>query len=302
MRQSWALFAAAGCLAFVLPRAAEAGGAWVPAPGDGDVTVGYSDKTAVTSWDADGNVFTNHQGGGQRSYHDFRYGYLSGEVGLLKNLSGTFLVTYLDGFEGPKATAERNSGLSDAWFGLKYSLRQGATPMALGFTLRTPVFYDLPGTYNRHLFDQRGNIRGNSPEWRGVLKHDYTVSYLVSRSLFDGRGWGNLQVGYNWREGAPADDVPIYAELGLPLPFWGANVKVATGMVFSRHNNSTPQPDDRFGGGSGFNDASMAKLGVGFLQPLAHGRYYLELGYNQWVWGKSARRYKEPYISINRRF
>jgi hypothetical protein len=301
MKRSFA-FAAAGLLSLILPRVAAAGGAWVPAPGQGDVTVGYSDKTAVTSWDASGNVFVNKQGGGLRSYHDFRYGYLSGEVGLVKNLSGTFLVTYLDGFEGPKATAERNSGLSDSWFGLKYSLRQGSTPMAINFTYRTPLFYDLPGTYNRHLFDQKGNIRGNSPEWRGLLKHDYTLSYMVSRSLFEGRGWGNLQVGYDWREGAPADDFPIYAELGYPLPFWGANVKVASGMVFSRHNNSKPEPDDRFGGTSGFNDASIVKLGVALLTPIAHGRYYAELGYNQWVWGRSARRYKEPYLSINRRF
>ena len=29
---------------------------------------------------------------------------------------------------------------------------------------------------------------------------------------------------------------------------------------------------------------------------------FVEAGYNQWVWGESARRYDEPYLSLGRRF
>ena len=28
----------------------------------------------------------------------------------------------------------------------------------------------------------------------------------------------------------------------------------------------------------------------------------VEAGYNQWIWGKSARRYREPYVSVGRTF
>lgn len=35
------------------------GGAWVPAPGDGDVQLGFSRKTASSSWDANGDSFEN---------------------------------------------------------------------------------------------------------------------------------------------------------------------------------------------------------------------------------------------------
>ena len=31
-------------------------------------------------------------------------------------------------------------------------------------------------------------------------------------------------------------------------------------------------------------------------------RWYVEAGYNQWVWGRSARRYQEPFVSFGRGF
>lgn len=293
--------------AIAMPSPAAAGGAWVPEPGQGDVQIGFSRKTASTSWNAFGDTIvhtTTLEGERVRNYHDFRYGYLAGEIGLWKRLSGTFVVTYLDGFEGPEDDAEQNTGLSDSWFGLKYSLRQGSTPMALGFIYRTPMFYDLEGTYNRHLFNSDGSFKGVSPEWRGLLKHDYTLAYMASRSIRDGRGWGNLQVGYTWREGAAADEVPVWADLGYPVPFWNANVKVSGVFVHSMGNDSPRRPDDRFGGRAdyNFNDASMARAGLALVVPFGQGRWAAEVGYNQWLWGESARQYEEPYLSINRRF
>jgi hypothetical protein len=292
------------CLA-ALPGAAWCGGAWVSEPGDGDVQLGFSRKTASTSWDRDGGVFTNANSLGQVSYHDFRYGYLSGEIGLLRRVSVRFLSTYLYGLEGPHIDEEKNAGLSDAWFGLKFALAQGSWPMAAAATVRTPYFYDLPGPYNRYLFDAQGQRRGVSPEWRGLLKHDYTLTYLLSHSYRDGRGWINLETGYTWREGAPADQVPLTAEVGYPLPVWSAAVKGSLVYVRSLDNESPRQPDDRFGSGgtTDFNKASMAKLGVSFIAPLTRsGKTSFEIGYNQWVWGISARRYREPFLSIGRRF
>ena len=291
-----------------LPAPAAAGGAWVPEPGQGDVQLGFSRKTAITSWNRQGEAFKNttlFEGERVPSHHDFRYGYLSGEIGLFKNLSGTFTVTYLDGFEGPDADLEQNTGFSDSWFGLKYSLVKGQMPMTVGFVYRTPMFYDIPGTYNRHLFNNQGEFRGVSPEWRGVLKHDYTLLYMVSRSIKGGQGWWNLNAGYTWREGAPADDVPVFGELGWPLPFWSADLKVTGVFVQSVGNDSPREPDDRFGSSAttNFNDASMARAGVALLVPFGPKQmWWAEAGYNKWVWGVSARQYEEPYLSFGRRF
>ncbi len=148
------LFAALAAPAAV----AVAGGAWVFDPGDGSFNLGYSRKHSASSWDAFGEQFDNP------SQHDFRYTYLDGDVGLFRNLSAQFLLTFLDGREGPPGEHERNVGFSDAWFGLKYQLRRGAYPMALGASLRTPMFYDREGPYNRYVFDNQG--RDRRPERR----------------------------------------------------------------------------------------------------------------------------------------
>ena len=285
-----------------------AGGAWVPDPGDGDVELGFSRKTASTSWNTAGHPYTNTttvNGKSTISYHDFRYGYLSGEVGLIRNVSATFVFTYLYGLEGPHGAELKNVGFSDTWLGLKYQLHRGAVPMALGFTYRTPFLYDLPGPYSRYLYDSQGNIRANSPEWRGLLKHDYTLSYLVSHSFMEGRGWANLQAGYTWREGAPADQIPVWGELAYPLPVLRADIKATAFFQRSLGNDSPAQADDRFGASArnNFNNASLLRLGIGLFVPLdAKNRWFGEIGYNQWVWGISARRYREPYLSIGRKF
>jgi hypothetical protein len=301
--QSVVLLAAA-LLAF--PAAGFCGGAWLPAPGQGDVQLGFSRKTASTSWDTQGRAYTNlTTSNGRRviTYHDFRYAYLSGEFGLFSRLSARFLFTYLDGYEGPHFDLEKNAGFSDAWLGLKFGLKQGNWPMALAATTRTPYLYDQPGAYSRYLFDAQGNRRGVSPEWRGLLKRDYTLSYLLSHSYREGRGWVNLETGYTWRDGAPADQVPLWAEVGYPLPWHGAAVKGSLNVVESLGNDTPRQPDDRFGSSAtnNFNDASMAKVGVSVIVPI-YQRFGIEAGYNQWVWGESARRYREPYLSLGYKF
>lgn len=296
-----------GIALLMLPDAGFCGGAWVPAPGQGDVQLGFSRKTATSSWDTAGHAFDNttvFEGKTVAHHHDFRYGYLSGEVGLLNRLSTRFTVTYLHGLEGPEEELERNTGLSDAWFGLKYALAQGEWPMALAATVRTPYFYDLPGAYSRYLFDSNGERRGVSPEWRGLLKHDYTLSYLLSHSFHEGRGWMNFEAGYTWREGAPADQVPLSAELGWPLPWWGMAVKGSLVWVESLGNDSLAEPDDRFRARAGFNfnDASMSRAGLSLIAPVGSTPTTVELGYNHWLSGESARRYKEPYLSLGYRF
>lgn len=280
-------------------RPACAGGAWVPAPGNGYIQLGFSRKTASSSWDAQGHSFVND------SYHDFRYAYLSGEVGLMKNLSGNFLFTYLYGLEGPHNDEEKNAGLSDAWLGLKYQVHHGDLPMAVSFTYRTPFFYDLPGAYSRYLYNRDGSIRSTSPEWRGILKHDYTLMYLVSHSFDDSKGWWDVEFGYVWREGAPADQFPLWVEAGHSLPWLGAQAKLFAQCIRSRGNNTPHEPDDRFGDSPtfSFNRGSMARVGGSVIVPISTvHRWSIEAGYNQWVWGRSARQYREPFLSVGHTF
>jgi hypothetical protein len=288
-------------------RPASAGGAWVPDPGDGDVELGFSRKTASSSWNTSGHPYTNTttvDGKQTISYHDFRYSYLSGEVGIVRNLSFNWVFTYLYGLEGAHGNEEKNAGFSDTWLGLKYQLHRGTIPMALGFIYRTPILYDLPGAYSRYLYDSHGNIRANSPEWRGLLKHDYTLTYLASRSLADGRGWVNLAAGYTWREGAPSDQIPAWLEAAYPI-FGPVDLKGTAYFQGSVGNDTPAQPDDRFGASArnNFNDASFLRLGIAaFVNFDSKRRWFGEVGYNQWVWGVSARRYREPYLSIGHNF
>lgn len=298
MRRSTTLLALG--LATLLSAPAWAGGAWVPKPGDGYLQLGASRKQAQSSWGRKGQILSNQQD------HDFRYGYVSGEAGLWKGLSALWTLTYLDGYEGRPDDLEQNTGPSDSWFGLKYGFRQDtSTPLAVGLTYRSAAFYDESGPYNRHNFNSDGSFREVSPEWRGLLKEDYTLWLAASHSLWQGRGWATVETGYTWREGAPADQVPLYADVGLPLPWYGIRTKLTGLYVQSVGNHSPRQPDDRFGfsATNNFNDASMGRLGASLLIPLdRQQRWYVEAGYNQWVWGRSARRYQEPFLSVGRGF
>lgn len=297
-----------GLLGLAVTSPVFAGGAWVPAPGHGDVQLGFSRKTAHTSWNSRGEGFTNtttRPEGVLKHYHDFRYRYASGEVGVFDRLSFRFLVTYLEGYEGPKDDLELNTGFSDAWLGVKYQLKEGAWPMAIAATLRTPVLYDIPGPYQRYLYNSDGSFRGLSPEWRGVLKEDYTFTYLLSHSYAEGRGWMNFELGYTFRNGAPADEVPFSFDIGYPLPFWNAAIKGSATVIQSVGNDSPRQPDDRFGSrpGFNFNNASHGRAGIALIVPLGKsGHWTGELGYNQWLFGRSARQYEEPYASLGYRF
>ncbi|MDQ2871069.1 MAG: hypothetical protein M3S32_10020 [Acidobacteriota bacterium] len=49
-----------------------------------------------------------------------------------------------------------------------------------------------------------------------------------------------------------------------------------------------------------FSAASMLRLGASVIVPLGR-RFDVEAGYAQWVWGRSAREYLEPYFSIGYR-
>jgi hypothetical protein len=298
-------------------QAASAGGAWIPRPGEGNIQIGFSRKTADRVWDAKGKEVFFKNTAGVAHFHDFRYGFINGEVGLFPRVSGTFLMTYLWGFEGFKPDLEKNFGLSDAWFGAKFRIQDGRWPMALKTNVRTPFFYDQEGPYVRHLYNREpyrlpgGRVVQdttfqviNNPEWRGLLKHDVTLAYVVSHSFTRFRGWMSFDAGYTWREGAPADEIPLNGEMGYALP-WKSHVvyaKAGLTMVKSLGNNSTPDSNDRFnfppGSAYDFNDASMLRGSLSLIWAFYGGRWNAEAGYGQWLWGRGAREYKEPFFTI----
>jgi hypothetical protein len=283
-------------LASTIPSRTDAGGGWVNQPGQAGLTFGFSRKTADEAWNPEGVVRSN------LTKHDFRYVYVNGEVGIVNRLSALFLVTYLHGIEGE----EVNIGLSDAWLTAKYAVARGEWPMAVAFQMRTAYLYDLEGPYDRHLYMEGdgdpppAEFRGVSPEWRGILKEDYTLAYAVSRNIMR-RGWATLETGYTWRVGAPADQWPIYAEAGIPVNLWSSWIKGTSYFVKSLNNDTAREPDDRFGASANnnFNDASMWRLGASALVPIPGSGVQLEAGYNHWVWGRSARIYHEPFFSLN---
>ncbi len=288
---------------------ASAGGAWVPPPGEGSIYMGFSRKAASSSWNAFGDVFDHRSGTGDLSWHDFRYLYTTAEIGLPGGLALGFTGTWLYGLEGPKNAYDKGVGLSDAWFSLRYQIPRTANtgwPVALAVGHRSPFTYDMPGAYSRYVYDAQGQRReGLSPEWRGLLKRDYGISATLGRSYAGYRAWAQLEAGYTFREGAPSDQFFLNGDTGYPLPFLRSYAKAAGALAVSTGNNTPRQPDDRFGSRPdySFNDASMLKLGVAWVVPFGRNREWsAEVGYNQWVWGRSARRYKEPYVSISRSF
>ena len=300
-----------------------AGGAWVPKAGDGMIQLGFSRKTADVVWDAKGNVFQSKNAAGDTHYHDFRYSYLTGEVGVVKNTSFTFVFTYLWGFEGYRSTGlEKNFGFSDAWLGAKYQFREGAWPMAVRVNLRSPFLYNQPGPYTRHLY-HKGSFRlpgtqrvvpdttffvMSNPEWRGLNKKDLTIAYAVSHSFLKFSGWMVVDAGYTFREGAPADEIPVYGEFAylLPVGSFAPHIKAGFSLVKSVGNNSPSDESDRFNFPPGFsydfNDASMLRGSISLLWLINQGQWFAEVGYGQWLWGRGARQYKEPFLSVGRGF
>jgi len=296
------LAVAAGALCLTASSAL-AGGAWVPEKGDGDFSFGTSRKVAHYSWNPDGRTVKNG------SWHLFRYGYMAAEMGLGHRFSANYTLLYLDGQEGPPGDYEANKGPSELFLGLKYQLHEGTWPMAISFDMRTSFFYDQAGPYDRHTFQEDPNglaiNEAVDSEWRGLLGEDYGLKFRVSRNMF-GTGWLNMDVGYTYRTGNLADEMPLNIELGAPLHWDWLFVKGTFNWIDSVGNNSLKrQFDDRFGCSANncFPDASRQVIGAALMFNVGQQRlWWVEGGFNHWLWGRSTRKYEEPYITLGRRF
>ena len=56
---------------------------------------------------------------------------------------------------------------------------------------------DIDGPYTSELYNEEGEFVGHSPEWRGLLKEDYTLEGILSRSFRIGLYRGIRSAGYN---------------------------------------------------------------------------------------------------------
>jgi len=184
-------------LFLIVGNAAFAGGPWVLGKGQADLSLGFSRKVGQERWsqlhldpsdtqknlndDVDSFFLTSSPDSASihGKFHDFRYYYFQGAIGIAKNLELDRALNFLEGREAqtrdPKtgklhtyydsegnmvkgadgayhyAIWELNSGFTDSWLGLKYQFRHGKWPMAIEINSRFPDLYQQPGdVYTRY--------------------------------------------------------------------------------------------------------------------------------------------------------
>jgi hypothetical protein len=281
-----------------IERDAAAGGGWVPAPAGGYVNLAFVDKASSSGWDARGRS-TSSASDAATNRDDLKFIALSSEFGVVPGVSALVVVPFLIGREGRMDPLDEGIGFSDLFLGGKVAILEGATAIAGSVIARVPWLYDTGGPYRRFdSFQDQANHKLSS-QWRGLLKYDLAFTVHGSMSLAD-RGWVSLEPGIVLRTGAPSHAATTSAEVGyafiesLPLA-----LKLFSYVSLSLHTNREPLQDDRFQSSLvyDFNDSSMWKVGASVLwRP--YRALWVEGGYSRWVWGRSAREYQEPFVSI----
>ena len=84
----------------------------------------------------------------------------------------------------------------------------------------------------------------------------------------------------------PTNGVTVYLVMVLP-PLFGAVQVTDAEELWAVATTLVAVPDN--------------SNGVSFIVPLPKSCNF-EVGYNQWLWGRSARRYREPFLSLGTRF
>ena len=233
-----------------------AGGPWVLDKGQTSLSFGFSRKTAKQRWtnfhlDPNGTpknlnddvdsfaLVTPKQTTTVDGYfHDFRYYYFQGYVGVCKNLELNWTLNFLEGREAQTrdpytgqlhtsmeedgtmdtfAVWELNSGFTDSWIGLKYQFRHGSLPIAIEVNSRIPDLYQQPGepytrynyqyllyTYNDVTHDTSYTLRDTvieaGSEWRGLNGRDFAFILHTGHSFFkNGALYIQAFAGYNLR-------------------------------------------------------------------------------------------------------
>lgn len=282
------------CLLLVA-AAANAGGGWVSAPGEGYLQSGVSwkDQPGAQRRDIEGQryVALNHLN------HTLSFAYLSGQVGLYRRLEAGFSLSYLwaserfdDAAEEPDITFQ---GASDLWVSLKYQLQPGTWPAAVEIAARLPYLYD------NHQKDPSGQL-GRDLALRAHLSHAF------------GRYYASGMAGFKWRAEAPANQLVYVLELG-GQPWSGPlaqrlGLKLALdGMASIGDDSRSTFPRDRFSGLTldrgnhlfNFNRASLLSL-QGSAAFALDQAWSVQTGYGYTLWGKSIEIYRELFLQLGR--
>lgn len=279
-----------------------AGGGWTDEPGHGGVRIGFNTKVQPDAkrLDTEGEIY-------QSLYSltfDFRYLYLSGDVGIIKGLEASWLFTYLWASETVDSTSEDPSryydGLSDFWLGAKYQILSGEYPVAIGASIRLPYLYEASSTINGF----------PTTEVPGLLKRDYEVDLYASHS-FTSELYGSAMAGFKFREGSPANQITFNVEAGGTLPFIDHRLfaKLCLDGVASIGGPDPYRSTDRFSGYTtergthafDFNNASYMRPQI-VLAYSVPPSVDLSAGYAYTIWGHSAVVYHDILFQVGYTF
>ena len=119
------------------------------------------------------------------------------EFGITDDLTFISSIYYKWLYSKDKYTYQNSYGPGDAEFGLKYKMYDG------------PVVVSMQALY------KYGKLYGEETPPIGNRQDDFEIRLLTGKSLWPFPGYCGLEVGYRIREGRPADEVRLLAEVGV---------------------------------------------------------------------------------------
>lgn len=124
------------------------------------------------------------------------------EFGLTDKLTAINSLTYKWLENEDNSSLAKGHGLGDVDLGLRYKLHDSD----LGI-VSSQLIVKIPGTYSK-----------NDPLPLGNDQVDVELKFLYGRSLYPFiPGYGNVEVGYRWRDQDPSDEIRYLVELGVDL-------------------------------------------------------------------------------------
>ncbi len=125
------------------------------------------------------------------------------EYGLLDNLTAINSLTYKWLNNDTDQSLSKGHGLGDVDLGLRYKLLDSEK---IGI-VSTQLLVKIPGTYDK-----------NDPLPLGNGQVDTEIRFLYGRSLYPWiPAYGNVEIGYRWRDGEPSDEFRYLIEFGVDI-------------------------------------------------------------------------------------
>ncbi len=125
------------------------------------------------------------------------------EYGLLDNLTFINSLTYKWLYNDTDKSLTKGYGLGDVDLGVRYRLLENDR---IG-VVSTQLIVKIPGSYN-----------SKDPLPLGNNQVDTEIRFLYGRSLYPWLpAYGNVEVGYRWRNGEPSDEFRYLVEFGVDI-------------------------------------------------------------------------------------